>query len=235
MSYTHSLSRPAAALPSTALHFHAKDPGSALTHGIAFCAAVFSTPWLLVRASVRGINTAGLVSLSVFLLSMTLLYGASTVYHTLDVSPRVNQWLKRLDHMMIFVLIAGSYTPFCTLVLGGNAGRRLLVAVWGAALAGMVLKCRYVNCPKWFSSVLYIAMGWACVSQLPAIYAASSPAVFGWLLAGGLFYTVGGVIYALRWQAFGGRFRSFGTHELFHVFVMAGSLCHYIMLCCCVG
>ena len=235
MQFCNALPNAAVPVNSPQFHFRAKDPGSALTHFIGFCAAIVATPWLLVRASVQGVGLAGMVSLSVFLLSMILLYGASTTYHTLDVNPKVNKRLKKIDHMMIFVLIAGTYTPFCTLVLGGSAGKRLLIAVWAIALAGLVLKACWVTCPKWFSSVIYIAMGWACVSDIPLIFSTATPSVFGWLLAGGLFYTVGGVIYAMKLKVFNSRFRNFGSHELFHVFVMAGSLCYYIMMCCCIG
>lgn len=215
--------------------FRAKNPGSALTHGLAFCASVAATPWLLIHAGLAGIGFSGLVSLSVFLLSMTLLYGASTAYHALDISPRTNRVLKKLDHCSVFVLIAGTYTPFCVLVLGGAAGRRLLITVWCIALAGMLFKLCWVTCPKYVSSVIYIALGWACAADIPLIRAEASHEVFAWLLAGGLFYTVGGVIYALKLKALDDRFPNFGTHELFHVFVMAGSLCHYVMLLCCVG
>lgn len=235
MQCCNALPNSAVPVNSPQFHFRAKDPGSALTHFIGFCAAIVATPWLLVRASVQGVGLAGMVSLSVFMLSMILLYGASTTYHSLDVNPKVNKRLKKIDHMMIFILIAGTYTPFCTLVLGGNAGRRLLITVWAIALAGLVLKACWVTCPKWFSSVIYIAMGWACVSDIPLIFSTASAPVFGWLLAGGLFYTVGGVIYAMKLKVFNSRFRYFGSHELFHVFVMAGSLCHYVMLCCCIG
>lgn len=210
--------------------FHAKDPGSALTHFVGFCAAVFATPLLLIHASSHGADAAALRSLTVFMLSMTLLYGASTSYHTLELTPAANKRLKKIDHMMIFVLIAGSYTPFCTLVLQGERGHLLLVTVWAIAAAGMLLKAFWVTCPKWFSSVIYIAMGWACVSNIPALFGALSSIQFALLLAGGLIYTVGGVIYALKFPVFGGRFRYFGSHELFHVFVMAGSVCHYFAL-----
>lgn len=208
--------------------FRAKDPGSALTHFIGFCAAVAATPFLLTHAGIHGAGRVELLSLSVFMLSMTLLYGASTAYHTLEISPKANKRLKKLDHMMIFVLIAGSYTPFCTLVLRGERGFWLLITVWGIAIAGMILKACWVTCPKWFSSVIYITMGWACVSNIPALFRALSGVQFALLLAGGLIYTAGGVIYAMKFSVLHGRFRYFGSHELFHVFVMLGSMCHFL-------
>ena len=131
---------------------------------------------------------------------------------------------------MIFVLIAGSYTPVCLIVLGGRTGYTLCALVWGVALAGILLKAFWVTCPKWFSSILYIAMGWLCVLAFTQLLNALSPAAFGWLLAGGIIYTVGGIIYALKLPIFNARHKNFGSHEIFHLFVMGGSICHFIMM-----
>ncbi len=208
--------------------FHVKDPISALTHFIAFAAAISATPPLLVHAALNGAGFAALASLSVFMLSMVLLYGASSAYHTFQLSSRGIYRLKKLDHTMIFFLIAGSYTPVCVISLGDAAGLRLLALVWSLAAAGAVFKLCWVGCPKWVSSVIYIAMGWCCLTAMPAITAALSTGGFLWLLAGGVVYTAGGVIYALKPKQ--SRLRAFGPHELFHVFIMGGSLCHYIFM-----
>ena len=106
----------------------------------------------------------------------------------------------------------------------------LCAAVWAVALAGIAIKALWITCPKWFSSVLYIAMGWLCVFAVVPIVNALSPAGFGWLLAGGIIYTAGGVLYALKLPLFNARHKVFGTHEIFHVFVMAGSACHYVLM-----
>jgi hemolysin III len=132
--------------------------------------------------------------------------------------------------MMIFVLIAGSYTPVCLIVLGGNLGYGLLALVWGIALGGMLLKAIWIRCPKWFSSVLYIAMGWVCVLVFGQLLRTLPTAAFWWLLGGGLIYTAGGVIYALKLPLFNRKHRGFGSHEIFHVFVMCGSVCHFIFM-----
>ena len=161
---------------------------------------------------------------------MILLYAASTVYHTLDISEKVNRILRKLDHMMIFILIAGTYTPVCLIVLGDRSGYTLLAAVWAIALAGMTVNALWINCPKWFSSLVYIAMGWFCLTAIRQILLALPRAAFFWLLAGGLIYTAGGVIYALKLPIFNRRHQTFGSHEIFHLFVMGGSLCHYIMM-----
>ena len=132
--------------------------------------------------------------------------------------------------MMIFVLIAGSYTPVCLIILDGSLGYTLFAVVWGIALFGMILKAFWVTCPKWFSSLLYISMGWVCLGVFGTLWDALPHAAFLWLLVGGIFYTVGGVIYALKIPVFGNRFQYFRAHELFHVFVMAGSVCHFIFM-----
>jgi hemolysin III len=210
--------------------FRAKEPGSALTHLIGFIAAIFGTPALLIHASMHGASFLNQISLSIFMLSMILLYGASTVYHSFDVSERVNRVLRKIDHMMIFILIAGSYTPVCLIGIGGAVGTRLLALVWGIAIFGLVLKACWITCPKWFSSVIYIGMGWVCLLAFPQIVANLSVGAFAWLLAGGLIYTIGGIIYALKLPLFNSLFKNFGSHELFHVFVMGGSFCHFMMM-----
>ena len=161
---------------------------------------------------------------------MILLYAASTIYHTLDISEHVNKMLKKIDHMMIFVLIAGTYTPVCLIVLGNPVGYRLLALVWSIAIVGIIINAIWINCPKWFSSMIYIAMGWVCLTAFKTIVASLTPAAFYWLLAGGIIYTIGGVIYALKLPLFNARFKHFGSHEIFHLFVMGGSFCHYIVM-----
>ena len=172
---------------------HLKDPGSAITHFIGMLMAIFAAVPLLIKAA-REPDHIYLISLSIYALSLILLYAASTTYHTFDLSERANTILKKIDHMMIFVLIAGSYTPICLITLKGRTGTILLALVWGIAIVGIILKAFWVFCPKWVSSVLYIGMGWTCVLAFTQILNALSPAAFGWLLAGGIIYTIGGVI-----------------------------------------
>lgn len=206
-----------------------KDPGSAITHFIGMVMAIPAAIPLLIKAA-RQSDPLYIVAMGVYALSLILLYTASTAYHTFDRSERINTILKKIDHMMISVLIAGSYTPICLLVLEKKTGLVLLGIVWGIALIGILIKAFWVYCPKWVSSVLYIGMGWTCVLAFGQIFHAMSPAGFGWLLAGGIIYTVGGVIYALKLPVFNNRHKYFGSHEIFHLFVMGGSLCHYIVM-----
>ena len=206
-----------------------KDPGSAFTHFIGMLMAIFAAVPLLIKAANHP-DRVHLVSLGIFIGSMILLYAASTSYHSLNISPRINKILKKVDHMMISVMIAGSYTPVCLIVLKGRTGYTLCALVWGIAILGILVKAFWINCPKWFSSALYIGMGWLCVLAFTQIINSLSPSAFGWLLAGGLIYTVGGVIYALKLPLFNSRHKYFGSHEIFHLFVMGGSICHFIVM-----
>ncbi len=211
------------------MKFHLKDPGSSITHFIGMLMAMFSAVPLLIKASMNPDNIH-LISLGIFILSMILLYGASATYHALNLSERTNRILRKMDHIMIFVLIAGTYTPICLIVLGGRTGYTLLALVWGIALAGILVKAFWITCPKWFSSALYIAMGWVCVLSFTQLINSLSREGFFWLLTGGIIYTVGGIIYALKLPIFNARHKNFGSHEIFHLFVMAGSICHFIMM-----
>ena len=203
-----------------------REPGSAITHFIACITAAIAASPLILKAH----NNITAVSLAVFALSMILLYAASTVYHTVNVSDKVLKIYKKIDHMMIFVLIAGSYTPVCLIVLGGSQGYSLLALVWGVAIIGMVVNAVWITCPKWFSSLIYISMGWLCLLVFGTLWDVLPHSAFGWLLAGGIIYTIGGIIYALKLSVFNSLHKYFGSHEIFHLFVMAGSACHFIFM-----
>ena len=189
---------------------------------------------LLTKAALYA-SRESIIALSIFCVSMILLYGASATYHSLNLSGRPLRIFRKIDHMMIFILIAGSYTPICLTVLGGKLGYTLLAVIWGLALFGMILKACWITCPKWFSSVIYIAMGWACVAVFGPLLQVLPTAAFLWLLAGGIIYTIGGVIYALKLPLFNAKHEFFGSHEIFHLFVMAGSFCHFIFMYCYVA
>ena len=208
---------------------HIKDPGSAITHFIGMLMAIFAAVPLLIKAAHEP-SRIYVISIAIYAISLILLYAASTTYHTFNKSEKINTILKKIDHMMISVLIAGSYTPICLLVLKGTTGIILLSIVWGIAIVGILIKAFWVYCPKWVSSVLYIGMGWTCVLAFTQLLNSMSPAAFGWLLAGGIIYTVGGVIYALKLPLFNSRHKYFGSHEIFHLFVMGGSACHFIVM-----
>ena len=206
-----------------------KDPGSAITHFIGMLMAIFAAIPLIIKAAHEPEHIY-VISITIYALSLILLYAASTTYHTFDRSEKTNTILKKIDHMMISVLIAGSYTPICLLVLEKRIGILLLSIVWGIAIVGILIKAFWVYCPKWVSSVLYIGMGWTCVLAFTKLLNALSTQTFGWLLAGGIVYTIGGIIYALKMPLFNKRHENFGSHEIFHLFVMGGSVCHFIVM-----
>ena len=206
-----------------------KDPGSAITHLIAMIGAVICSFPLIYKAA-HSSNTTAVAAMTIFICSMILLYGASTLYHSLDISAKINLVFRRIDHAMIFVLIAGSYTPVCLLALDRSKGIPLLIFIWLAAAVGISLKIFIINCPHWVSSVIYIAMGWTCVFVFKPLLSVLPPAAFGWLLAGGIIYTIGGILYGLKLPIFDKLPANFGSQEIFHLFVMGGSFCHFIFM-----
>lgn len=209
--------------------FRLKDPFSSLSHlifaGISFAAGI---P-LIIRAFASSGLTNGL-SMLLFVFGLIGLYTASGIYHGLDLSEAANKRLRKIDHSMIYVLIAGTYSPVCLVVLEASKGIPLFFTIWALALAGILMALFWITCPKWFSALIYIVMGWLCIFALGDIVAALPAGAFAWLLAGGIIYTVGGVIYALKLPLFNQMTKGFGNHELVHLFCIGGSLCHYIMM-----
>lgn len=206
-----------------------REPGSAITHFIAMMLAVFASTPLLIKTAVSDSSVA-FTAMVIFMLSMISLYGASALYHSVVVKEQMLRIFRKIDHMMIFVLIAGSYTPVCLIVLDKDSGYMLFGIVWTIAVVGMVIKAVWITCPKWFSSILYIAMGWVCLGVFGPLWHTLPHSAFLWLLAGGVIYTAGGIIYALKLPVFNSRHRYFGSHEIFHLFVMGGSICHFIFM-----
>ena len=201
-----------------------REPVSGLTHLAGVLLALIGLGVLLVRASGAG-RVDQFVAFGVFGLSLVALYGASALYHLLPVSPVAVARLRRLDHVTIFILIAGTYTPICVLALEGGWGAGLLGLVWTLALCGVVLKVVWMDAPRWLSVGLYLAMGWLAVIAASAILQAIPQGGVAWILGGGLVYSVGAVVYGLKWpNLIPG---VFGFHELWHIFVLAGSACHF--------
>lgn len=206
-----------------------REPGSALTHFIAMMLAVFAAVPLLIKSGITA-EPRTFIAMCVFMGSMILLYGSSATYHSVNLSGSKLRIFRKIDHMMIFVLIAGSYTPVCLVILGGHLGYTLLTVIWSIALAGILIKAFWITCPKWFSSCIYIAMGWTAVFIFGTLLDTLPLAAFLWLLGGGIVYTIGGIIYALKLPIFNSKHKFFGSHEIFHLFVMGGSICHFIFM-----
>lgn len=206
-----------------------REPGSAITHYIAMMLAMVAAVPLLIKATYSQ-DVKHVIAMLIFIISMILLYGASTLYHSVNLTGNALKLFKKIDHMMIFVLIAGSYTPVCMLVLDKAQGYPLLGLVWGTAVAGMIMKLCWVTCPKWVSSVVYIAMGWECIFVFRPLLNTLPVGAFVWLLVGGIIYTLGGIIYALKIPVLDKMHKYFGLHEIFHLFVMGGSFCHFMFM-----
>lgn len=200
-----------------------KDPASALTHMIGAVLAAVGLVYLVYLGLLRG--PWHLAAFLVFGVSLLLLYTASSVYHAVRVSPRTTLLLRKLDHVMIFFLIAGSYTPFCLLPLRGPWGWSLLGTIWGLALFGAFIKFFWLHAPRWLSTGFYLLMGWlVVVAAYPMIQNVVVPSLV-LLAVGGAFYTVGAIFYAAKWpNPWPGKF---GFHEIWHLLVMAGSSAHF--------
>ncbi|HBA97957.1 MAG TPA: hemolysin [Lachnospiraceae bacterium] len=206
-----------------------KEPGSAITHLIGILLSVAGSVPILYKASSGG-SVLPVVASGIFISSMALLYLASTLYHSVYASGTVTCVLQKFDHIMIYFLIAGTYTPVCLLALPENPGIPLLVLIWSLAACGLILTIFWINSPRWLNSTVYILMGWLCLFTFKPLLASISFAAFAWLFAGGVIYTIGGIIYALKLPVFNRIHKNFGSHEIFHLFVLGGSICHYYMI-----
>lgn len=215
-------------LPAT-ISLQIREPGSALTHFAGLILMSIGAGPLLMRARQSGSNFT-LAGMIVFVVSCCLLYAASTTYHTVVLDEKKTTVFRKLDHMSISIMIAGTYTPICLTALRGKVGYILLALVWTLALGGVLLKLFWVTCPKWLSSVVYLAMGWLCVFAFPFLEKTLTSEAFAWLAGGGIFYTVGAIIYAMHPKKFDARHIYFGSHEIFHVFIMLGTFCHYMLM-----
>lgn len=190
-------------------------------HLVAALAALVGLVVLVLRADSPRAYVGGVI----FAASMALLYATSAAYHTVTWGRRMRSLLKRLDHAMIFVLIAGTYTPFCLLAANGAWGISLLAVAWSVAGAGVIMKLAWPGAPRWLSVLLYAGAGWMALGVSAPLTQWLALAPLALLVAGGVLYTVGGLIYALRRpDPFP---RVFGYHEVFHLLVIAGSALHY--------
>lgn len=207
------------------LFLNARDPLSSYTHFIGLILSVVGTVIMVMKILMGHFYDAQIMGL-IFCLSLAGLYGASSLYHFSNGTPTVIKKLRKLDHSMIYVLIAGSYTPLLYAILPAPKNIVLVCAIWCIALAGIVMKLLWINAPRKLSAALYILMGWFIAIDFPALGSLPFCAVF-LLAAGGLLYTVGGVIYAIKKPNIS---EMFGFHEIFHIFVILGSLCHYLMV-----
>lgn len=210
-------------------------PWSAITHGFGAVLALVGLLALLVHAHSLNAGMWHMVSFTIYGLSMVALYTASTLYHSLNTSVKWRIALRKYDHTCIYFLIAGSYTPICLIALRPHSvwGWILFGVAWGLTAAGLVLSVVWITTPRWLTSGIYLFMGWIAVFALVPLSQILSSTGFALLFGGGLLYTAGGILYALKWP--GRNNPRFGCHEIFHVFIVLGSIAHFIMMYCVVA
>jgi hemolysin III len=211
-----------------ALKTKVKDPVSGYTHAFGAALSIVGLVLLLVKVSAAGDSAWHYIGFSVFGAGLILLYSASSIYHLLNLRSEAMLVFRKIDHIMIFVLIAATYTPVCLIPLHGPWGWGLLGAVWVCAITGIVLKAVFFNAPRWFYTVNYLLLSWACVICIVPILRTIPSGGLLLLLAGGISYSTGAVFYATKWP--GRNTRYFGFHEIFHVLILIGSLCHFLMM-----
>jgi len=204
-----------------------REPISGLTHLAGTLLAIIGVVWLLIPA-IQSRNIEQITAFSIYGASLVALYSASSAYHLLRLSEYGTRTLRRLDHTMIYILIAGSYTPLCLIALRGAWGLSLLGVVWGLALAGFILTLFYLNKPRWLTVGIYIIMGWLAVVAFVPLLQRMPPAGIFWMVLGGVIYSGGAIIYARKRPDFVPGV--FGFHELWHLFVMAGSAAHFVLI-----
>ena len=202
-----------------------REPVNALTHLAAAVASLVGLGVLLYVSRGQSIKQA---SLLVYGITLVLMFSASGAYHAIHAGPGVSLLLRKLDHSAIYLLIAGSYAPICLHYFTGFYRWGLLAIVWGLALAGVLVKVFIINAPRWLTAGVYLLMGWLSVLAIGEMLREMPTGALSWLLAGGLFFTIGAVVYITKWP----RFRShiFGFHELWHIFVILGCLSHYLLM-----
>lgn len=205
----------------------AREPMNSFTHLIGAVFFAIATIFLTAKTLLAPYwSMKVLVGVIIFGISLIALYVASSVYHFSNGSPHKLLILRKLDHAMIYVLIAGTYTPILLQYMTGLKGCFFVAAIWACAILGIIIKLCWFSAPRWLQTILYIAMGWAILFDISVLQAMNGMAVV--LLAlGGISYTAGAVIYMLKKP---NMFHSFGFHELFHIFVLLGSLCHFLMI-----
>ena len=206
---------------------HFREPINGFTHLIGAIFSLIALIAMLIKVTTLNLNIGlALTSAAIFGISLILLYSASATYHLVTAKDSTIAFLRRLDHSMIFILIGGTYIPFCLLVLQGTTRIVFTTIIIVLTVAGILFKMVWFSCPRWLSTGIYIGMGWFAVFLISPLYHEISLAGVLWLVSGGIAYTIGGVIYAVKPKFL--EFKYLGFHEIFHLFIMAGSLFHFI-------
>lgn len=208
------------------MNAYIREPINGLTHLVGAILSFVGLLAMVIKAASVQASILNISAIIIFGISMILLYSASATYHMIIAKDRVIAFFRRIDHSMIFVLIAGSYAPFCLISLNGVTGWTVFGIVSVCALLGVTFKLVWFSCPRWLSTALYIAMGWIIIFAVKPLAAVLSTTGLFLLILGGILYTVGGIIYALKPKFLS--FKYMGFHEIFHIFIMLGSLAHFL-------
>ncbi|MFC4558721.1 hemolysin III family protein [Virgibacillus kekensis] len=203
-----------------------REPINGLTHLFGAVLSLFGLIALVVKAAETADSTLVIMAVVIFGVSMILLYAASATYHMVIATDSVIAFLRRIDHSMIFILIAGTYTPLCLISMKGVTGWTLFAIVSTIAFLGVIFKLVWFHAPRWLSTALYVAMGWIVVFFSSTLAPVLGPNGMLMLFLGGLFYTLGALIYWRKPKLLS--FKHFGFHEIFHIFILFGSLFHFI-------
>jgi hemolysin III len=202
----------------------AKPRMRGVLHQYAFFVSVVLGAVLVIVAP----DGRGRLAAAIYAFAVSGLLGTSALYHRIDWSTRARAWMRRLDHSMIFVLIAGTYTPFALLVLHGTLANAILIVVWAGALGGIVLNLVWITAPRWLIAAVYVALGWVAVAAMPALADQIGAIGVALLMGGGLLYTAGAVIYATKRPDPSPQV--FGYHEIFHALVVAAAAAHFAVV-----
>lgn len=208
------------------LEKYLREPINSLTHWVGAILSLFALIAMLAKGLVNNASNVAIVSVVIFGISLILLYSVSATYHGVITSEKIIFRLRKLDHSMIFILIAGSYAPFCLIALDGSKGTVFFTTIASIALAGILFRMLWFNCPRWLQTSLYIGLGWAAIFMIKPLSQVLNPISLFLLVLGGVLYTVGGVIYGIKPKKL--QLGKFGFHEIFHIFIILGSLSHFI-------
>ncbi len=205
---------------------YVREPFNGLSHLIGAILSFFALIAMIAKATMSNSPFLHLVAITIFGVSMILLYSASATYHMIFAKDRVIAFFRRVDHSMIYLLIAGSYAPFCLISLNGAIGMTLFLIVTCLAIAGILFKMFWFNSPRWLSTGLYIAMGWIIVFLARPLAEILSSTGLWLLILGGVMYTIGGIIYGAKPKFLHSKY--VGFHEIFHIFIMLGTSFHVL-------
>ena len=202
-----------------------REPVNGLTH---LGGAIAATIGLVVLLIIGWDEIGKIISLLIYGISLIGLFASSATYHLADVRPKIQEILRKVDHSAIYLLIAGTYTPFCINAFTGFWRWGLLTIIWSLALIGILVKVFTVNAPRWISTGVYVVMGWLCIAAIGEMLVTLPTFALTWLVAGGIIYTLGALVYITKilnfWPG------KFGYHEVWHIFVLLGAAAHFVAI-----